>query len=71
MPIFRAADILLTDKQAIDYLSKLGYKSGDLPADIERFQKDKKLKVSGKLDRMTELMLSGSFLEGVPRLDGK
>lgn len=71
VPIFRAADILLTDKQAIDYLSKLGYKSGDLPADIERFQKDKKLKVSGKLDRMTELMLSGSFLEGVPRLDGK
>ena len=71
VPIFRAADILLTDKQAIDYLSKLGYDSGNLQADIERFQKDKNLKVSGKLDRMTELMLSGPFLEGVPRLDGK
>ena len=71
VPIFRAADILLTDKQAINYLSKLGYNSGNLPADIERFQKDKKSKISGKLDRMTELMLSGPFLEGVPRLDGK
>ena len=71
MPIFRATDILLTDKQAIDYLSRLGYKSGDLKADIERFQADKKMKVSGKLDRVTELMLSGQFLEGVPRLDGK
>ena len=68
VPIFRATDILLTDKQAIDYLSRLGYKSGDLKADIERFQADKKMKVSGKLDRMTELMLSGPFLEGVPRL---
>lgn len=71
VPIFRSADILLTDKQAIDYLTKLGYNSGNLQADIERFQKDKKIKVSGKLDRMTELMLSGPFLEGVPRLDGK
>jgi len=71
VPIFRSADILLSDKQAIDYLSKLGYNSGDLKADIERFQTEKKLKVSGKLDRMTELMLSGSFLEEVPRLDGK
>ena len=71
VPNFRAADILLTDKQAIDYLNKLGYNSGNLQADIERFQKDKKIKVSGKLDRMTELMLSGPFLEGAPRLDGK
>ena len=71
VPIFRANDILLSDKQAVDYLTKLGYNSGNLTADIERFQTDKTLKVSGKLDRMTELMLSGSFLEGVPRLDGK
>ncbi len=71
VPIFRSADILLTDKQAINYLNKWGYNSGNLQADIERFQKDKKLKISGKLDRMTELMLSGPFLEGVPRLDGK
>ena len=71
VPIFRAGDILLTDKQAIDYLSKLGYNSGNLQADIERFQKNKNLKVSGKLDRMTELMLSGNFLDNVPRLDGK
>jgi hypothetical protein len=71
VPIFRSADILLSNQQAIDYLSKLGYNSGNLQADIERFQTDKKLKISGHLDRMTELMLSGSFLEGVPRLDGK
>jgi predicted double-glycine peptidase len=71
VPIFRATDMLLSDKQAIDYLSKLGYNSGNLAADIERFQTDKKMKVSGKFDRMTELMLSGAFLEGVPRLDGK
>ena len=71
VPIFRSADIWLSDKQAIDYLSKLGYNSGNLRADIEAFQKHKNLKISGKLDRMTELMLSGPFLEGVPRLDGK
>ena len=71
MPSFRSADILLSAKQARDYLSKLGYNSGNLKADLERFQTDKNLKVSGKLDRMTELMLSGNFLEGVPRLDGK
>jgi len=71
VPIFRSADILLSDKQAINYLTKLGYNSGNLAADIERFQTDKKMKVSGKLDRITELMLSGPFLEGVPRLDGK
>jgi predicted double-glycine peptidase len=71
VPIFRSTDILLSDKQAVDYLTKLGYNSGNLTADIERFQTDKKIKVSGKLDRMTELMLSGVFLEGVPRLDGK
>jgi len=68
VPIFRSADMLLSDKQAIDYLTKLGYNSGNLTADVERFQADKKMKVSGKLDRMTELMLSGPFLEGVPRL---
>ncbi|MEK0180152.1 MAG: hypothetical protein EAZ78_23065 [Oscillatoriales cyanobacterium] len=71
VPLFRPADILLNDKQARDYLSKLGYNSSNLKADIERFQTDQKFKVSGKLDRMTELMLSGIFLEGVPRLDGK
>lgn len=71
VPIFHPAEILLTNKQAIDYLTKLGYNSGNLKADIERFQTDKKLQVSGKLDRMTELMLSGPFLEKVPRLDGK
>lgn len=71
MPIFRSTDILLSEKQAADYLSKLGYSSGNLRADIERFQSDKKMKVSGKLDAMAELMLSGPFLEGVPRLDGK
>ncbi|MCC3585221.1 cysteine peptidase family C39 domain-containing protein [Microcoleus sp. PH2017_30_WIL_O_A] len=71
VPIFRATDMLLSDKQAVNYLTKLGYNSGNLAADIERFQTDKKMKVSGKLDRMTELMLSGPFLEGVPRLDGK
>ncbi|MEG4282823.1 cysteine peptidase family C39 domain-containing protein [Microcoleus sp. A006_D1] len=71
VPIFLATDILLSDKQAVNYLTKLGYNSGNLAADIERFQADKEMKVSGKLDRMTELMLSGPFLEGVPRLDGK
>lgn len=71
VPIFRSTDILLSDNQAVDYLTKLGYNSGNLAADIERFQTDKKLKISGQLDRMTELMLSGNFLEGVPRLDGK
>ncbi|MFB8793452.1 MAG: cysteine peptidase family C39 domain-containing protein [Microcoleus sp.] len=71
VPIFKPADILLTDKEAIDYLTKLGYKSGILQTDLERFQTDKKLQVSGELDSITALMLSGSFLEKVPRLDGK
>jgi hypothetical protein len=52
-------------------LKKSGYNSCNLKADREGFQTDKKLPVSVKLDRMTELMLSGSFLEGVPRWDGK
>jgi hypothetical protein len=43
VPIFHPAEILLTNKQAIDYLSKLGYKSGILQTDIERFQTDKKI----------------------------
>jgi predicted double-glycine peptidase len=71
VPIFRSNDILLSNKQAVDYLTKLGYNSGNLQANIERFQKAQKMQVSGKLDTMTELMLSGPFLEGVPRLDGK
>jgi predicted double-glycine peptidase len=68
IPIFRSTDISLTDQQAIDYLRNLGYNSGVLKADIEQFQKDKNLKVSGNLEPMTVLMLSGPFLEGVPQL---
>ena len=68
IPIFRSTDMFLTDKQAINYLTKLGYNSGVLKTDIEQFQKDKNLKVSGNLDPMTVLMLSGPFLEGVPQL---
>lgn len=68
IPIFRSTDIFLTDQQAINYLTKLGYNSGVLKTDIEQFQKDKNLKVSGNLEPMTVLMLSGPFLEGVPQL---
>lgn len=68
IPIFRATDIYLTDQKAIDYLTKLGYNSGVLKTDIEQFQKDNNLKVSGNLEPMTALMLSGPFLEGVPQL---
>lgn len=74
IPIFRKEDSSLTREQTADYLRRLGYlnisqPTGDLSAEISRFQGAQGLRVSGKLDPETALLLSGSFLEGVPTLN--
>ena len=74
LPIFRPQDISITASQAVLYLQKLGYKIKDeseLDSSIKRWQKNVGLQVTGKLDPQTVLLLSGSFLEGVPTLKGK
>lgn len=74
LPIFRPQDSSITPSQAVSYLQKLGYKIKDeaeLDSAIERFQKNMGLQVTGKLDPQTVLLLSGSFLDGVPTLKGK
>ena len=74
IPIFRKEDISLTRGKMADYLQRLGYlnasqSAGDLSAEISRFQEAQGVRVSGKLDPETALLLSGSFLEGVPTLN--
>ncbi|MGA9380680.1 MAG: cysteine peptidase family C39 domain-containing protein [Phormidium sp.] len=74
LPIFRPQDISITASQAVSYLQKLGDKiqgEAELNSAINRFQKNVGLQVTGKLDPQTVLLLSGSFLEGVPTLKGK
>lgn len=43
----------------------------ELESAIKRWQKNVGLQVTGKLDPPTVLLLSGSFLEGVPTLKEK
>lgn len=71
LPIFRNKDISITPSQAVSYFERSGLKiqsQADLEPAIQGFQKKLGLKVTGKLDRQTVLLLSGSFLEGVPTL---
>lgn len=70
VPIFRPQDIKLNPDRAADYLQKLGYlkKEGDLQVAIGNFQQAQGLKVTGKLNPETILLLSGSFLQGIPTL---
>lgn len=74
LPIFRSQDISITVSQAVSYLQRSGQiipTEAELVPAIRRFQKNLGLKVTGKLDYQTVLLLSGSFLEGVPTLKSR
>lgn len=72
VPIFTKGDKVLSRQEAIHYLQKLGYLSPgnslNLQDAIRRFQEDNGVPSTGNLDPQTVLLLSGSFLEGVPNL---
>ncbi len=71
VPIFRASDRNLTAQQAADYLQRLGYlsqPSRDLSRALRRFQTAVGIATTGNLDPQTVLLLTGSFLQGVPTL---
>jgi predicted double-glycine peptidase len=79
VPIFRANDDRLTPAQLGDYLHRLGYlpiataSPMELAAALQAFQRALGVPETGKVDRETALLLSGSFLGdppgNVPRLD--
>lgn len=74
IPIFSKGELAFAEEQALNYLQQLGYlnasgASQDLSAAIARFQADQSLRVTGKLDKETALLLSGPFLKGVPTLN--
>lgn len=76
VPIFRPSEVTAAPDRAIDYLQQLGYlqqtdgiSESSLTAAISRFQSAVGVKSTGNLDSETMLLLSGSFLEGVPTLD--
>lgn len=74
VPIFRPTEAYLTPDDAIDALHHLGYldspnKNHNLQQAIQKFQADRELSPSGKLDLKTTLHLSGPFLDESPRLD--
>ena len=71
VPIFRASDRALPPAEAADYLQRLGYlsqPSPDLSGAIRRFQTAVGISTTGKLDPQTVLLLTGTFLQGVPTL---
>lgn len=80
VPLFRPEEVHLTLQQATDYLYRLGYldakerqakklNSRTLQAAIKRFQIGIGISPTGQLDSETALLLSGSFLNDVPRLN--
>jgi predicted double-glycine peptidase/uncharacterized membrane protein (DUF485 family) len=77
LPVFRPQDGTLTAMEATDYLRRLGYlRSGDvdqpgLETMIRQFQKDMGIPETGVVNPQTALMLTGSFLSGVPTLQQK
>lgn len=71
VPIFRPIDTSLTCTQVAEYFYRLGYLSqpeSDFRQAIRRFQESVGAWCTGKLDPQTVLLLSGSFLKGVPTL---
>jgi predicted double-glycine peptidase len=75
VPIFRPTDTTLLPLQAANYLQRLGYlnqgeaSSETLKTSIRNFQQAMGVKTTGELNPETVLLLSGSFLENVPRLN--
>jgi predicted double-glycine peptidase len=72
VPIFRANDDRLTPAQMGDYLHRLGYlptasvAPAVLTSALQRFQRAVGVSETGKIDRETALLLSGSFLGSNP-----
>ncbi len=74
VPIFHPTNISLTPDAAAVALRRLGYlddlsRADRLSHSLRLFQSAHNLKPSGSLDPKTILYLTGSTLEGVPRLD--
>ncbi len=71
VPLFRASERSLPPDQAADYLQRLGYlsqPSQDLSRAVRRFQTAVGIAATGELNPQTVLLLTGSFLQGVPTL---
>jgi predicted double-glycine peptidase len=77
VPVFRSEEVTLTAGETADYLRRLGYlqqgsvERGILDQTIRRFQKDMGIPETGVVNPQTALMLTGSFLSGVPTLNQK
>jgi predicted double-glycine peptidase/uncharacterized membrane protein (DUF485 family) len=77
LPVFRPQDVTLTAAETADYLRRLGYlqsvAGGGEPLEktIRQFQKDMGIPETGVVNPQTALMLTGSFLSGVPTLHQK
>ena len=72
VPIYRPQEVLLLRQaQAEEYLKQLGYFNQDnqtFESALKEFQRSQNIKVTGALDPQTTLLLTGSFLKGVPTL---
>jgi len=80
VPIFRPADVALTTAHTAELLHRLGFlnpaasqptqlASDTLKVALQQFQKIMRVPPTGELDPETALLLSGQFLDRVPRLD--
>jgi len=76
LPVFRPQDVTLTVAETADYLHCLGYLQPKTSADravlepaIRQFQKAMGIPETGIVNPQTALMLTGSFLSGVPTLN--
>jgi predicted double-glycine peptidase len=69
VPIFRRnEDLSVTTAQATDYLKRLGYSTQNFKSALQEFQKTMGIQPTGNLNPQTKLLLTGSFLKGVPTL---
>ncbi|GET41396.1 cyclic nucleotide-regulated ABC bacteriocin/lantibiotic exporter [Microseira wollei NIES-4236] len=74
LPILRPQDISIPREIALVYLQQIGEKvntKSEVASAIRRLQKSVGVKVTGELDTQTVLLLSGSFLKGVPMLKSR
>ena len=70
LPIYRSTDLIFSSNTALGYLQKLGH-FGSFTDAVRSFQEAHDLKVTGQLDSLTLLMLSGSFIQEKPTLKVK
>ena len=70
LPIYRSTDLIFSSSTALAYLQKLKH-FGSLNDAVRSFQEAYNLKVTGQLDSLTLLLLSGSFIKEQPTLKVK